>query len=335
MLLAVIAAVAGLALLIWAADVFVDGAVALADALDVSPVVIGAVVVGFGTSVPELLVSGLAAAEGDSALGVGNIVGSNVANLSLVLASAGILTVVVATGWTRRRELPLSLMATLGFAIAAADGALSRWEGLVLLVALVVALGLIMGTSRPADPDLFPPSVELRLHSTSVARELARAVFGLVLTALGAQLVVWGAGEIADELGLSEGFIGFSLVAIGTSLPELVTAITAARRNEVELVVGNLLGSNIFNSLAVGSLIALIGPGPIGDDVLTGFGLAMMVVVSLLAGFFLLRTGVGRIQSVVLLVLWLVAVVGLATSDGDEDPAATSPVVVSTAAGDR
>ncbi|MDH3705307.1 MAG: calcium/sodium antiporter [Acidimicrobiia bacterium] len=321
MLLAIGAALVGLALLIWAADLFVDGAVALAGALDVSPVVIGAVIVGFGTSVPELLVSGLAATQDDRALGVGNIVGSNVANLSLVLASAGLVTLIVA-GAATRRELPLSVIATAGFALTVVDGEITRLEGVALLVGLIVVLAIIIGTSRPADPDLFGPTGELKLASTSVPRELSRTVGGLALTALAAQLVVWGAGNVADELGLSGGFIGFSLVAIGTSLPELVTAITAARRGETELVVGNLLGSNIFNSLAVGSVIALAGPGPIGDDVLTGFGVGVMMVVTIAAAAFLYFGGVARVRSIILLGLWVLALVGLSTSEGQSDDVA-------------
>ena len=315
MVLAVIATLVGLALLVWAAEIFVDGAVALARALDVSPVVIGAVIVGFGTSLPELLVSGVAAAEDDRALGVGNVVGSNVANLSLVLASAGLITVIVAEGEARRLELPLSLLAAGAFALVASDGEITRIEGVGLIVALVVALTVILRTSRPADPDLFGPAEELAAESSSVARELWRSASGLALTAVGAQVAVSGAENVAMELGLSGGFVGFSLVAVGTSLPELVTAVAAVRRGETELVVGNLLGSNIFNSLAVGAAIGLIGPGPVGDDVLTSFGLIIMMVVGLVAGGFLFWGGVGRIRGGILLGLWLVALVGLATSD--------------------
>ncbi len=328
MVLAVIATLVGLALLVWAAEIFVDGAVALARALDVSPVVIGAVIVGFGTSLPELLVSGVAAAQDDRALGVGNVVGSNVANLSLVLASAGLITVIVAKGEARRLELPLSLLAAGAFVLVASDGEITRIEGVGLIVALVVALTVILRTSRAADPDLFGPAEELAAESSSVARELWRSVSGLALTAVGAQVAVSGAENVAMELGLSGGFVGFSLVAVGTSLPELVTAVAAVRRGETELVVGNLLGSNIFNSLAVGAAIGLIGPGPVGDDVLTSFGLIIMMVVGLVAGGFLFWGGVGRIRGGILLALWLVALVGLATSDREGEAIGPDRAVV-------
>ena len=330
MLIAVVVAIVGLALLVKAADVFVDAAVVLAKALDVSPVVVGAIVVGFGTSAPELVVSGLAAAQGDRALGVGNVVGSNVANLSLVLAAAGFVAVIGATPTARRREAPLALLATGAFALVIIDGEITRIDGVALAFGLVVVLSIIVVAGRrdvTVQLDVLDPAEELDDEQTSVRGQLLRAAAGLALTVAGAQMVVWGAAQVADELDLSGGFIGFTFVALGTSLPELATAITAGRKGQSELVLGNLLGSNIFNSLAVGSVIGLVSPGAIGDDLLTGFGAIVMMIVTVGAIAFLMTgDGVGKVKAAVLLLVWVVAVAVLSAADEVDESAPVAPV---------
>ncbi|MEL6892278.1 MAG: calcium/sodium antiporter [Actinomycetota bacterium] len=315
--------VVGLAVLVWAADQFVLGSSRLARIVDLPPVVVGAVVMGFGTSAPEMIVSAIAAAGGDRELGVGNIVGSNVANLSLVLGTAAFVTTMAIPKVVFRREGPLSLVAALLFALLVIDGSIERWEGIVLVVALVaVVVHLIRSGLDDADADEDPG--DLRLDS-----EVGRAVIGLIGTVAGAQLVVWGATDLADELGVSGGFIGFSLVALGTSLPELVTTVACARRSETELIVGNLFGSNIFNALAVGGAMGLVGPGLIEDETLTGVALALMLAVALFAfvtGFFGQR--IGRVDGSILLAAYvaIMIVLGTAAGDGDDSGAAAPPV---------
>jgi cation:H+ antiporter len=306
MLLALLGGAAGLVLLAYASDVFVVGAARVAILLRLSPVVIGAVVIGFGTSAPELLVSGLAAARGSIDIGVGNIVGSNVANLSLVLGITALITPIAVHGTVLRREAPISLAAVVLFAVLV-QGSLGRVEGLVLVTALVAGLWIIIRLAR-ADDDVLTAEVEdfVTEGVPSARREGVRVALGLLGTLAGAHLLVGSATTIARELGLAEGFVGLTIVAIGTSLPELATAVQAARKAETDLIVGNLLGSNLFNSAAVGGLVALIGPGAVEDPTLTGLATILMVAVSALAAV-LMATGrrVVRWEGAALLVGYL------------------------------
>ncbi len=303
LIIALIEVAIGLFLLTKAADIFVDGAVAIAGTMKISPVVVGAVIVGFGTSAPELLVSGIAAGNGDLALGVGNVVGSNVANLSLVLGAAALVVPLLVTKSVLAREAPVSLFAVIVFAVFSSGG-FEVWEGILMLVLLIAILGwIIFGGNEDSIEEL--DFDEDQPMSTSVMQ----TVGGLVGTVLGAQLMVWGALGIADRFGLSGGFIGFTLVAIGTSLPELVTAIAAARKGETELILGNLLGSNVFNSLAVGGAIAILGAGAIDDEVLRTYGIVVMVVVAALAWVFMVvRKRVSKPESVVLLTIYVLGI---------------------------
>lgn len=317
---AVVEVLIGIALLARAADAFVEGAANVAGSLRIAPVVIGAVLIGFGTSVPELLVSALAASDGNLDLGVGNIVGSNVANLTLVLGASALIVPLLVTRAVLIREAPLSLLAVLLFAYLTAGG-LARWEGVLLLAGLTLVLTWIMFAGREQVVDAVVIGEE-----RSLTYELVETVLGLVGTVLGAQCLVWGALGIAEAADLSGGLIGFTLVAIGTSLPELVTAVAAARKNETELILGNLLGSNVFNSLAVGGIIAVYGAGPIDDRALASWGVGGMAVIALVAwGFMVTRRRLHRIEACLLLLMWLGSVVLMA---GGETSEALRSVVV-------
>ena len=273
---------AGLVLLTFSSDQFVLGAARIAAAMRLSAVVIGAVVIGFGTSAPELLVSGLAAGSGSLDIAVGNIIGSNVANLSLVLGAASMVAPIVVGSSTVRREAPLSLGAVLVFA-ALVQGGLTRIEGGVLGLLLVGSLAYIINAARDEPDDELTSEVEEYVSDDALhpGREWTRTLLGLVGTLAAAQLLVYCATELATEAGLKEGFIGVTLVAIGTSLPELATSLQAVRKDETDLIIGNLLGSNLFNSLAVGAAAGLVGPGPVTDPSLTGVGVLLMVGVAL------------------------------------------------------
>lgn len=298
MVIGLILLVIGIGLLTVAADKFVDGAAAVAQKLEISPVVVGALIIGFGTSLPEMLVSGLAAAQGDADLGVGNVVGSNVANLSLVLGFAAIITVISVDKHITRRELPLCVGSVVLFAIFVQNG-FERWEGIVLLVAMFAVLATLIQGSRDDELEFDHTDDE------SLGRTLTTTIIGLVGTVGGAWLLVEGALRVADDLGLTGGFVGLTMVAIGTSLPELVTAVVAARKGETQLIIGNLLGSNIFNSLAVGAVLGIVGPGPLEDNTLAGLATIIMILVVGLAALFLLTGGrVVRWQAVLLLVVY-------------------------------
>ncbi len=306
--IAIIEVLIGLFLLSKAADLFVDGAVACANAAKLSPVVVGAVVVGFGTSAPELLVSGIAAFTGESVdketgeitngldVALGNIVGSNVANITLVLGVAALVVPLLVSRAVMVREAPISLAAVSLFAFFTIGG-LALWEGVVMLVVLVAILSWIISGGKEDSVE----EVETE-EGRSIAQSLGITLLGLTGTVIGAQLMVWGAVGLAAAVGLSGGFVGFTLIAIGTSLPELVTAVAAARKGETELILGNLLGSNMFNSLAVGGVIAIVGTGQFSDRLTAEYGVVAMVVVAVVTWVFMVtRRKITRLEAGILL----------------------------------
>ena len=305
------------------ADQLVIGASRLAFARGISPIVIGALVIGFGTSAPEMLVSGLAAADGDVDLGVGNIVGSNVANLSLVLGVSALAAALAFGGRGIRvanstlwREGVVSIAAALLFWLLVQDG-LERWEGIVLLVAFALAMTAILRRSAPVAGAADVVPVDKPINQPS---ELMRTVLGLAATVVGAQLAVEGAVDIAHEVGLGSGFVGLSLVAFGTSLPELITGVQAARRGETDLLVGNILGSNTFNSLLVSAVVALVGPGPLIDGNLSSLAVWIMVGISVSAWLLMfLGEGLERWwEGAFLLAVYLVSLPFLISDSPDE-----------------
>jgi cation:H+ antiporter len=271
-----------------------------------SSVVIGAIVLGFGTSAPELVVSTIAALRGNAALGVGNIVGSNVANLSLVLGVAALVTPIALSSSVIRRQAPLSIAAVIAFAAAVSDGRLSRSDGTILLVLLVAAMIILVKTPEEGSP------TDVGVQKP-VSRSLLWSLLGLGGVLVGAQLAVSGATKLAESWGLSGGFIGFSLVALGTSLPELVTAVAAARKKEAGLIVGNLFGSNLFNGLAGGAAMGLAGAGQIGDAKLTsGALIAMLGAVIWAYARGALKRRIGKSDAIMLLAIYAGAMVYLA-----------------------
>lgn len=310
-LLPVAGLAAGFVLLTIASEHFVLGAARIAAHLRLSTVVIGAVVIGFGTSAPELVVSGLAAGQGSLDIAAGNIIGSNVANLSLVLGLAAMVTPIVVASPTMRREAPISLVAVLVFGLLV-QGGLTRPEGVVLGVGLVVALGLVLRNARDDDPEI-AVEVEAYLGEEDVphpvVRESGRTIAGLAGTLIAAQILVLSATDLAERAGLGEGFVGLTIVALGTSLPELAAALQAARQRETDLIIGNLLGSNIFNSFAVGAVAGLVGPGALTDPKLAGTGVVLMAGVAVVATV-AMRTGyrVVRWEGIVLLCGYLAIV---------------------------
>jgi cation:H+ antiporter len=272
----------GLVLLTIGADRFVVSAARLSRAFGVSPVLIGALVIGLGTSAPELLVSGLAAGRGQVDLAIGNVIGSNTANMTLVLGGAALMTPIVTRVRILRREGVTMFLALVLVAAMTWNLSVGRLEAAVLLGAMGVAFALLVLWSRGE-----PESVE-DAHgddwSGSARFEVWVGLVTLGLTLLGAELLVRGAASIAVDLGVSAAFVGLVVVSVGTSLPELATAIASARRGATDLIVGNVLGSNLFNSLAVAGLAGLVGPGPL-DPAFRG-ALAVMLLVGVIAGFF-------------------------------------------------
>lgn len=292
----------GIALLWVAADPFVDAAARLARIWGVSPVLVGALVIGFGTSAPELVVSGLAAARGELASSVGNVVGSNAANLSLVLGFSAVISPVVGQSRIIRREGVLALLAMGAVVVVAWDDILHRWEGIVLVMAMAVAsVFLVRWSRRDARDGLAGIDDSAGAEDLRMTLELARAFAGLVGIVLGASLLVEGGDRVAQHFDLAGGFVGATIYALGTSLPELVTAGAAARRKANELVIGNLLGSNLFNSFLVVGGAGVIGAGAIGERRVIEH--VIMLLIGVLVGVLAIsRRRLGRLEGVVLLV---------------------------------
>ncbi len=331
MLVSILLVAAGLGLLTKGADEFVLGAARLAQLLRIPAVVVGAVIVGFGTSAPEMLVSGLAAAEGDRDLGIGNVIGSNIANLSLVMGVAALVTPLVVTRSTMRREAPMAVVATLLFAVVV-QGGISRGEGLILLTVLVVALVVLVATARGARATLDDAETLLHVEETrhlDGKREAVRTLLGIGATVAGAQLLVTGAIDIADELGVTTGFVGLTMVAVGTSLPELVTAVVASRNGHQDLVIGNVLGSNMFNGLAVAGVTAMVSPGELSDSNLPGLATWIMLAVVVVSWLFMrTRRVVARWEAAILLVVYFGTVPLLISDEEDEASASRAAVAV-------
>ncbi len=304
MVLSILALVVGLVMLTWCADMAVRSAETVSAHLGVSPVIVGALVVGLGTSLPEMVVSGIAAAQRDSIdLAIGNVLGSNAANLSLVLGIGAVITAVSGSRDVMRREGALMLISTLLFGAFVIDGSLAVWEGVVLLIGMGVAAVLVAtGPGTEDVPDA--PGTQ----TGEIKSSIVKAIVGLVGVLVGAQLMVTGAVDIAEELGASEAFIGLTVVAIGTSLPELATTVASARRGAVDLIIGNVLGSNLFNALAVGGLAGVLGNGVIEESVTPSL-IALVAVSAFVVGWGYVRQSFQRGVGLALLAAYAVIVI--------------------------
>lgn len=294
----------GLCLLFLGGEFLIRGAVALARSFGVPPLVIGLTIVGFGTSAPELLVSLQAALGGTPDIAVGNVLGSNIANVLLILGlTAAVLPVPVAFA-RLRRDLMVMAAASALLALMLQGASLTRGEGLILLTALGLYLWRCLGGGPPAA-----------LPAAGLGRPVAFALAagGLVMLVLGARLMVDSATDMARALGVSEAVIGLTIVAIGTSLPELTTSLLAARRGQSEIAVGNVIGSNIFNILGILGTTALVQPIPVNpafrglDLGLTLVAAAGLVAVSYLHDRISRRTGALMVAAYGFYLLWLVA----------------------------
>ena len=272
MLLQVIAILVGFALLLYGADRFVVGAAATARNLGLSPLLIGLTIVGFATSAPEILVSITAALHNETDMAVGNAIGSNIANIGLVLGIGALVKpILITSSSTLKREMPLLIIITLGAFTLFINDYLSRADGFLLLGALAVFLYWIVKIAiESKNTDAMAVEYEAEIPDDMPT---GKAVFWLVLgfAALlgGANVLVWGAEELARQLGVSELIIGLTILAIGTSLPELAVTVVSAFKGEAGLALGNIVGSNIYNLLAVVGVAAVIQPAPLPPEVLS------------------------------------------------------------------
>ena len=263
--------VVGLTILIWGADRFVHGASAAARNLGVAPLLIGLTIVAFATSAPEILVSAIASAKGQPGLAFGNAIGSNIANIGLVLGCVAIIRPIQLRSATLRREMPALLAVTLLTVSLFLDAYLSRVDGLVMLTGLVIVmiwLARLGVRSAPNDPIQQDFEAEIP-KNVAMPRAIIWLLIGLAALLLGAHFLVKGSISIAEFFGVSDVVIGILLVAIGTSLPELAVSLVSALRGEYGLAIGNIIGSNIFNLLGVIGVAATIAPIGVEQSVLS------------------------------------------------------------------
>lgn len=287
--LPLLAVFSGLAVLVWAADKFIDGASTVARHYALPPLLIGVVIIGFGTSAPELAVSVLAAMEGSPAIALGNAYGSNIANIALILGLTALISPIVVQSGILRKELPILTGVTFLAIGLVWDLHISRWDALLMLLVFagLLAWSIREGIQSGQDTLSKDTEAELAEHGMPIRHAWLWLLVGLVLLIASSRLLVWGAVEVAQGLGVSELVIGLTVVAVGTSLPELASCIAAARKNAHDLAMGNILGSNLFNTLAVVGLAGSIHPMSVEPSLLTR-DLAVMAALTL-ALFFLGR----------------------------------------------
>ena len=325
MWLAVIAILIGLAILVWSADVFIDGATALAQKFRVPSFLIGVLILGIGTSAPEMVVSVLAALEGSPELALGNAYGSNIINIALVLGATVIISPIIIRKAIVKRDLPILLMITAVAAWQLRDGLLSQADGIVLLALLVLVLATqiilsIREGNHEHEDDIITEDSKSHAEQ-SVMRGLGSLFLGMLMLVASSRAIVWGAVEVATFWGLSELIIGLTIVAVGTSLPELVSSLSAARKGEHDMALGNIIGSNIFNTLAVVGLATVIAPITVNPVIFSRDVMAMgliTVLLVLLCGFaFVTNRPFGRTSGAMLMLFfvgytgWLIQTVNL------------------------
>jgi len=293
MLLPLASVVFGLLLLVWSADRFIDGASTTARHFRMPPLLIGMVIVGFGTSAPEMVVSAMAAMQGNPGIALGNAYGSNITNIALILGLTAIIKPISVHSRVLRMELPLltAMTALAGFQLL--DNEISRLDAAILLLvfAALMAWTIRQGMRRKDDALGLEIAQEMSGDATPLRLAVFRLVIGLTLLVASSRILVWGAVEIAHALGVSDLIIGLTIVAIGTSLPELASSILAVRKGEHDIALGNILGSNLFNTLAVVGIAGSISPLTVAPEV---FSRDIMTMTALTVSLFIFGYGFGK-----------------------------------------
>lgn len=301
MILSIVAVVIGLLLLVWSADKFVDGAVGIAKFCGMSTLLIGMVIVGFGTSAPEMVVSALSAIQGNPELALGNAYGSNIANIALILGVTAVIMPVLVKRDALRRDMPVLIAVTVLSVVLLLDGNVSRMDGVILLLVFAGVMAFNIWSELRATKKAGDASVDAECEAAngetalSIGRSVFWLVLGLVLLVASSRALVWGACNIARSLGVSDLLIGLTIVAVGTSLPELASSIAAARKGEDDLAFGNIVGSNLFNTLAVVGIAATISPMHAFDANVLARDLPVMAVLTVLLLLFGLPTRISKI----------------------------------------
>ena len=308
----------GFALLVKGADLLVDGAASIARKMNVSEISIGLTIVAFGTSMPELIVNLFASFQGNPDIAIGNILGSNIANILLILGMSAIiypLTVKKNTVW---KEIPFSLLAAVVLGVLASDmlidgknfSELSRGDGFILIGFFVIFMYYIVSTAK--EPDSSKETVPEDFKEIPTSRSILFLLGGIAGLVIGGKLIVDGAVFIAGNLGLSQSFIGLTVVAVGTSLPELATSVVAAYKKNVDIAVGNVVGSNIFNIFWILGVSAIIKPLPFNPSGI--YDLGMTLFASLLLFIFLFigkKHRISKVKGIFFVVIYILYIVFL------------------------
>lgn len=319
MTLAILAILGGFILLVWSADRFVEGAAVTAKHAGMPSLLIGMVIVGFGTSAPEMVVSAMAAIDGNPDLALGNALGSNIVNTGLILGVTAVITPIMVQSKIVRKEIPLLLLIGLLLGYFLLDGALTRVEAVLLLVGFFTLIGWSIFSAIKSKGDKLETEMDQELvdHAMPLKKAIFWLVLGLVLLIVSSRVLVWGAVNIAHAFGVSDLIIGLTIVALGTSLPELAASVIAVRKGEHDIAIGNVVGSNMFNLLAVVGIAGVISPmSSLPEQVLSRDWLVMMsmTVALLIIAYGFRRAGrINRYEGVGLLIafcaynIWLVS----------------------------
>lgn len=309
MLYASLAVLIGLVVLVWSADRFIDGAAATARHFGMPSLLIGMVIVGFGTSAPEMVVSVLAALDGSPGIALGNAYGSNITNIALILGLTALIAPIVVQKPIVRLEMPILIGVTALAAWQLFDGALTWADGVVLLAVLAAYMVWSVGKSLKGGAESIIEDMDDEWHNPQTQMSLKKGLFwlivGLVVLVLSSRLLVWGAVSIAQSLGVSDLIIGLTVVAVGTSLPELASSIMAARKGEHDIALGNVVGSNLFNTLAVVGLATVLHPMDALPPEILQRDVLVMAVLTLLLPLLCWGGKIGRAKGVLLLIAYV------------------------------
>lgn len=321
MILFSLAIIIGFVLLVWSADRFVEGAASTAKHLGMPTLLIGILIVGFGTSAPEMVVSAIAAMEGNPALALGNALGSNIVNIALILGITAIVTPIAVHSKIVKKELPLLILIVLVTGYLLFDDSLTLTEGIILLSAFFALIGWSIFAAIKGRGDTLEDEFEneLQEHSMSLKQGIIWLTIGIVLLIISSRILVWGAVGIAHEFGVSDLIIGLTIVALGTSLPELAASVVAAKKGEHDIAIGNVVGSNMFNLLAVIGIATVINPmNNIAPEVLQRdwiVMLALTITLLIMAYGFKGKDGkINRVEGAILLLCYVAYNAYLGTS---------------------
>ena len=301
MLISVVSLLIGFTLLVWSADAFTDNGAKIARIFNISPLIIGLLIFGFGTSAPEMLVSGLAAYDGHPELSIGNAFGSNIFNIGLVLAVAAIIHPVIVEKNVLKKEWLFLFLSTLFIGFLLMDGFLSFIDGSILLILLLLFLYYVFNESKKGN-NLENEASEDISKGQSKGKTWLLLIISLVILVSSARLVVWGGTNLALAFGVSDLIIGLTVVALGTSLPELAVAISSALKKQHQMIIGNIIGSNLFNSLGVLAIPGLILPFQIPSEVMSR-DYIYMLIFTLLILIFSLKLRINRFGGLILLTI--------------------------------